>query len=626
MKGCLGWTAAIIGWFIIWGTCLSFAGAWGISPFLLLLIGVAALLVIAIIVIRLLVIRDERKQAKKDKLLNIIYETISKPYNLAFSEYINKHKISQPYKDEDITKILAVDGAHWLERNSELQAEFQAKKKNRAEFYEIKSSFPNGFSYWSDNNPDAFIDCVVSHRSEIEAYETNYLESIERTDWEQRQLAYSEECIETAKELELGFGRYSYEIPFNKIDISGIETPGTFAVWNFFQKEFCTSTDLNFSTRPHIKQNSEIIKSYEDSSITIIQELYQLKFYNFIFSFFAFDDSFDVNIVINNKNHVSESEKAKYAENFSYILDSFKKDKTLSHRVNILFASDLEDSWGTNDILCSQWLSKNTIILDIASSISDVLTLSKKIISLSHKIKTTILYLSYYKAYSKDEMMRIIENDRIRIENERKEELARLAAYTVFNSTPLNWETLKNGVPFNYLFYYYPVSGSVNNDTAWHHRNIVWDFKNDPDKVEPADNLEAINFVIDGITNVLSETFQPSNLRYLTLVCIPASTKRKTESRYKHFSDLFCKKLGCINSYNHISVIKDKETRRSGGTSLDLDKIKFDEHFFKDKYVLLFDDIITRGDSMCIMSDKLRSLGAHVVCAFSIGKTKHIDI
>jgi len=77
------------------------------------------------------------------------------------------------------------------------------------------------------------------------------------------------------------------------------------------------------------------------------------------------------------------------------------------------------------------------------------------------------------------------------------------------------------------------------------------------------------------------------------------------------------------NAYSHITVVTAKEERRSGGTSIDTSKLSFDDSYFDGKYVLLFDDIITRGDSMRTFKTKMESLGAIVVGGLALGRTKH---
>jgi orotate phosphoribosyltransferase len=49
--------------------------------------------------------------------------------------------------------------------------------------------------------------------------------------------------------------------------------------------------------------------------------------------------------------------------------------------------------------------------------------------------------------------------------------------------------------------------------------------------------------------------------------------------------------------------------------------VELDCQFFKDKYVIIFDDVVTSGGSMLRAKDRLEKLGAFVVSWMSVGKT-----
>lgn len=78
-----------------------------------------------------------------------------------------------------------------------------------------------------------------------------------------------------------------------------------------------------------------------------------------------------------------------------------------------------------------------------------------------------------------------------------------------------------------------------------------------------------------------------------------------------------------INAFPHITVLKEREPRHIGSTVFSFEDYHFDEEFFRYKNVLLFDDIITRGDSMRAFKWKLEQLGANVIAGMSLGQTKH---
>ena len=73
------------------------------------------------------------------------------------------------------------------------------------------------------------------------------------------------------------------------------------------------------------------------------------------------------------------------------------------------------------------------------------------------------------------------------------------------------------------------------------------------------------------------------------------------------------------NAYNYITITKEKRPAHLG--SDDRAEYSYDRTFFEGKFVVLFDDIVTRGGSVSSMKSELEALGAIVVCAISIGRT-----
>ncbi|MDT3662884.1 MAG: phosphoribosyltransferase [Anaerobiospirillum sp.] len=114
----------------------------------------------------------------------------------------------------------------------------------------------------------------------------------------------------------------------------------------------------------------------------------------------------------------------------------------------------------------------------------------------------------------------------------------------------------------------------------------------------------------------------------IAFVCLPASKKANHEARFKNFSESICKYLGIQNGFDHLTIINEKDpkyspfaTKRNWNMESDL---QFDSDFFEGKKVILFDDIVTSGDSMRAFIYKLRSLGAKPVLCMSLLYTPKI--
>lgn len=190
-----------------------------------------------------------------------------------------------------------------------------------------------------------------------------------------------------------------------------------------------------------------------------------------------------------------------------------------------------------------------------------------------------------------------------------------------------NWHLLFNGFYYNYLLNYYPTTCTFEaNEREWNDRWTIWNFKNTPGKTSSRDHNNALAIVIPKIKIKLIETFGEHSLKYLTLVCIPASSQEKTKARYEEFSRRLCNETGMINAYEHMNVIYSSSEKKFGGSGIDTNNVSFETGYFRGKYILLFDDVITKGESMLKFKIKMEELGATVVGGFSIGKTKHEHI
>ena len=169
------------------------------------------------------------------------------------------------------------------------------------------------------------------------------------------------------------------------------------------------------------------------------------------------------------------------------------------------------------------------------------------------------------------------------------------------------------GIPVFFLYYYLPKSSSLSpNSTEEWARDFIWEFKD-------GDNSED---VADQVIKVLKHFFLPSTLSNMTFVCIPASTEDKNQIRYEWFSNHVASECDMWDGYDHITLKYDREAAHLGGES-SFSNLKFESSWFRGKNVIIFDDILTTGNSIRNMANRLKSYGANVIGAITLGKTVH---
>ena len=280
------------------------------------------------------------------------------------------------------------------------------------------------------------------------------------------------------------------------------------------------------------------------------------------------------------------------------------------------------------DLLTGKVPHKKILIITALLKTEEIIDIAKQIWERFPESRPELCFLSIFKDYNRVEMQALIDKKNKAIAEEEEKKRKEQELIDSIPSKVERWETLS---PFcklkiKYLLDYYPTTVEFEADEEeWEDRWTVWHFKNDPEKTSEHDHQLALNRVVPKFAGLLKDTFGEESLKYLTLVCIPASTEEKNNARYKEFSERLCQETGIENGFSHIHLTRDRVAKREGGNADDVSiaNYSFDDSFFNGKRVILLDDIITKGNSMRIAKAKLEKLGAQVICGLSVGKTRH---
>lgn len=220
-----------------------------------------------------------------------------------------------------------------------------------------------------------------------------------------------------------------------------------------------------------------------------------------------------------------------------------------------------------------------------------------------------------------EQLIKNRDYEEIERKRKREEEERKAAQKRELENCVSNWNSIGYSLHYNYLLRYYPTTCDFDaTEDEWADRWLVWNFKNTPGKTSTLQHEQALNNLLPRLTSMLRSTFG-DKLQLLTLVCIPAASKVNNNARFKDFSERLSNSTGMYNAFGHIQVMEDATPKHLGGTGTPV--LHFDESYFNGRYVLLFDDVITRGNSMLRFKSKLETLGATVIAGVSIGKTTH---
>ncbi|WP_110999199.1 phosphoribosyltransferase [Taibaiella soli] len=171
-----------------------------------------------------------------------------------------------------------------------------------------------------------------------------------------------------------------------------------------------------------------------------------------------------------------------------------------------------------------------------------------------------------------------------------------LSAFAVESNSAhgYNWRALWHYYPVNKFHYASLGSSDLEN------RNHVFKFKDG----------EAPGMYATKMSKALLSTYGKDYLKTKTLLIVPASSKDKTERRFKLFCSKLCELTGLINGYEILTNNdKEKKPKHLGGDGGIIPYVKLTESISGRK-ILVIDDVRTSGRSSNDIYNLLKSNGA----------------
>lgn len=171
--------------------------------------------------------------------------------------------------------------------------------------------------------------------------------------------------------------------------------------------------------------------------------------------------------------------------------------------------------------------------------------------------------------------------------------------------------------PIHWLVKYFPRRiQNVNAEQAVT-RQFVLNFKDG--------NILESNLAAVQIAYYMKRTYGPE-CKNIVFTCVPASSREKYSLRFRDFSSHVCRLTSAMNGYSHIHVLRDRIPVHESGNESDVREtanVLIDEHYFRGKKVVCFDDVITRGLSFANFACALESQGASVIGGLFLARTHY---
>ncbi len=447
---------------------------------------------------------------------------------------------------------------------------------------------------------------------QVEQWETEARNLLKRiayiSKWQKEQSDFASKCNSLKKKELPDWGCYFYDVLLPTAD----NTDNYLAkVRQVFYTSYCSDTELDYTHFSHCSGNRQTVSSLlrMDSSF--------LKFVHPLLGYIGAlnkDANGNLTVVLGNSEAVHSVELNKY--HFRQLIDKLK-----DNGIPVVQYEELDTIYN------SVPLKKIIVVIEVVTSNDHLKTICSRLFQKYEEESPLIVYATILKEYSSSEMRSLIDEENKKIEEakrkkkeeeekrrkeeeekKRQEKELRTKRMMLATAESTNWPMVK-GVHHYFFYYYYPTR--FENVTAfdWNVRNLIWDFKKGT----------SYKRVYHILCTKLRRIYSKAMINSLTFVCIPASTYETHQKRYQSFMTDVCNATGMENGYEHITIVKEKAPTHLGGNSSA--EYEYDKDFFNRRLVILFDDVVTRGDSLAKMKAELENVGAHIVAALSIGRT-----
>lgn len=191
------------------------------------------------------------------------------------------------------------------------------------------------------------------------------------------------------------------------------------------------------------------------------------------------------------------------------------------------------------------------------------------------------------------------------------------------SSMTAHWQTFPDGTHYASLLDYYPINafaGTALTEDEEDSRKFISDFGCKL-LTTPAEHGAAVERAVGLVSDMLANTFGDL-LTHLTLVPVPASTQETTTLRYSRFCREVAARTGVHDGYGLITQAEDTD---DDPLPVQSDGFIYSDALRKAECCILFDDLISTGNTMRSVVHDLTAMGVPVVACLALGKVAKVD-
>ena len=329
----------------------------------------------------------------------------------------DRHALQKAQKMEFIVLIIIIGVIGFIVFKKKSQAK-RNRLKNKIE--EIRKQYPLAYKEFITKNHISVTNAKISTLTTIverPVYSWNEDEkrlrrAFEFDNWEKEQKWFTKRCRDLVGEMLPGFGCYSYEIPFRKTNKDGKSINGNYLVWQSFAVSYCLESDLDYANFENTKRNTNNLNEFKSRKRYFLPSVYE-KIQKFIEKLCE-EYSVSIYLCANNKEWNAESLNYHYQLYKGALFYNFPDDVEVCDPASDALIEETVIDYDQYPKLKYQ----SIVIVEMQTDNDHLKTVCKNIIEKNKDNNPLITYISFLKGYDRDEMLKLINEEK----QKRKEE------------------------------------------------------------------------------------------------------------------------------------------------------------------------------------------------------------
>lgn len=269
----------------------------------------------------------------------------------------------------------------------------------------LRTKYPQGLDAFEKKYSSFHKEQLVTKEAEIELYQKNYKLAKHDEEWVKKQKEFFDESRTLKNQFLRNCGCYNYNIPLNITRYNGNKENVDYSVWQIFNFSFCSVDGLEYSYCPQALQQRSKVDSIRKKTAHFLPLVY-----NRIISYIEEIKQMHSNTVVAIAGSGLPKNESKP---FSDYHTTYLREQLSNKQISFFYVEDLKSQ-------PLKELCQFVVVVEVITENEFIERVCSQILENCKKAQPSIVYISLYKDFSKQEMEKLISSEKQKKEAEER--------------------------------------------------------------------------------------------------------------------------------------------------------------------------------------------------------------